>query len=98
MAKQKMKPVEVETGKRYRGSAVMNEYGEFNFTPYGHRDEGEEANAMRVITQTKEYTLYRSEKTIKVAVSVPKGNPREVHDKLATAFSHALVKLDDYEL
>lgn len=95
--KQKRKPVALETGKRYKGSAVVNDFGEIQFTPYQSLPEGE-GNAMKILLQTKDYTLYHSEKKVKVAITVSHGTSREIHDRLATAFSHALVKLDDYEL
>ena len=95
--KQKRKPVALETGKRYKGSAVVNDFGEIQFTPYQSLPEGE-STGMKILAQTKDYTLYHSEKKIKVAITVSHGTSREIHDSLATAFSHALVKLDDYEL
>ena len=60
--KQKRKPVALETGKRYKGSAVVNDFGEIQFTPYQSLPEGE-GNGMKILLQTKDYTLYHSEKS-----------------------------------
>ena len=100
MAKAIRKKQQLEVGRRYRGSAVLNEYGEFDFRAY--QRQGEAENAMRKVFVVDgehfRFAAYRSDEKVKVAILVPRGDAREVETRLRELFILTLYKLREYEL
>lgn len=90
----------LEVGKRYRGSATMNEYGEFDFRAYQKQEENE--NAMRKITEGSgenyKFAIYSSPDNVKVALLVPRGDSKETERRLKDLFIKTLLKLSEYEI
>lgn len=66
MARNKMA---LTPGVRYKGTAVLNEYGQFDFTPYqtGTRPQG-----MKVVKEEENYSLYESADFYKISVKARK--------------------------
>ncbi|MBR4338907.1 MAG: hypothetical protein IKP91_11845 [Bacteroidaceae bacterium] len=87
-------------GRRYRGSATINEYGEIDFRAYQRQEES--ANAMRKVCEADgesfRYAIYRSEENVKIALLVPRGDAREIERRLRDLFIKTLLKLKEYEL
>jgi hypothetical protein len=67
MAKEKM---QMEVGKRYKGYGVLNEYGEYLFTPC-QKLEPSEKN-MKIVRSNGSATLYESKNCFKLSVTIPK--------------------------
>ena len=67
MAKEKM---QMEVGKRYKGYGVLNEYGEYLFTPC-QKLEPSEKN-MKIVRTNGSATLYESKNNFRLSVNVPK--------------------------
>ena len=67
MAKEKM---QMEVGKRYKGYGVLNEYGEYLFTPC-QKLEPSEKN-MKIVRSNGSATLYESKNNFRLSVNVPK--------------------------
>ena len=71
MAKEKM---QMEVGKRYKGYGVLNEYGEYLFTPC-QKLEPSEKN-MKIVRSNGSATLYESKNNFRLSVNVPKKHTR----------------------
>ena len=67
MAKEKM---QMEVGKRYKGYGVLNEYGEYLFTPC-QKLEPSEKN-MKIVRSNGSATLYESKNCFRLSVTIPK--------------------------
>lgn len=66
---------EMEIGKRYKGYALLNEYGQFEFTPCQKMpSEGR----MKIVRSGSDFTLYESRYQFRLSFTFPKGqNPIE---------------------
>ena len=60
----------MEVGKRYKGYGVLNEYGEYHFTPC-QKLEPSEKN-MKIVRTNGSATLYESKNNFRLSVNVPK--------------------------
>ena len=91
---------ELKVGRRYKGSAVINEYGEIDFRAYQRQEENE--NAMRKVTEAAgenyRFAIYRSEENVKVALLVPRGDAKETERRLRELFIKTLMKLKEYDI
>lgn len=91
---------ELEVGRRYKGSAVINEFGEFDFRAYQEQDVN--VNAMRKVTEVDgdgyRYTIYHSDDKVKIAILVPREEARVTERRLLEASVYAIKKLLEYEL
>ena len=91
---------ELVVGRRYKGSAVVNEYGEIDFRAYQKQEENE--NAMRKVTEVDgenfRFAIYRSEENVKVALLVPRGDAKETERRLRNLFIKTLMKLKEYDI
>lgn len=93
------KPMVIEPGKRYKGSAMINEYGEIEFRPYQEAEErnprfrslrGAEGDTWRIMT---------SKDKVRLIVTVDRLQmPKDMQEELRTAFLTALTELKAYEL
>ena len=90
----------LEVGRRYRGSATINEYGEIEFTAYQKQEES--LNAMRKVTEEEgenfRFAIYHSEELVKIAIVVPHGDAREVERRLRETFIKSLYKMKHYDI
>lgn len=50
-----MKKINLEPGKKYKGYAVLNEYGEIQFTP---SQIGSKPDQKKVVKEGDDYTIY----------------------------------------
>lgn len=62
--------IKMEPGKKYKGTAWCNEYGEFNFRAQQKRADGD--GNMKLVKEVDDYALYESKNYLKVAVKVKK--------------------------
>ena len=67
MIKQK---IEIPVGRKVRGYGLLNEYGEFEFTP---EQTGIKAGAVKVVKQAENYTVSNSKNCLIVHINVRKG-------------------------
>ena len=91
---------ELVVGRRYRGSATMNEYGEIEFRAYQKQEDSQ--NAMRKVAEgdgeNYRFAIYHSDEHVKVALLVPRGDARETERRLRDLFIKTLLKLREYEI
>lgn len=94
------KKQELVVGRRYKGSATINEYGEIDFRAYQKQEANE--NSMRKITEGSgenfRFALYCSDENVKVSLLVPRGDRKEVERRLRDLFIKALYKMNEYEI
>ena len=92
------KPRTFEPGRKYRGSALLNEYGEFQFTPYNEKD-ATETGVTTVIKKTKDYTinLYKDVVGITIRANRKQGMG-EIKNAMIDNLIKALGVLKNYEL
>lgn len=90
----------LEVGRRYRGSAVINEYGEMEFTAYQKQDA--DVNAMlKVFEEGGEhyrFAFYQSQENCRMSIVVPRGDVREVERRLRETFIKLLLKMYTYDI
>ena len=90
----------LEVGRRYRGSATINEYGQVEFTAYQRQEEG--TNAMlKVFEEGGEnyrFAFYQSQENCKMSIVVPRGDVREVERRLRESFIKLLYKMKQYDI
>lgn len=66
-----MNRLKLEPGKKYRGTAWVNEYGEIQFRP---EQKGTKPSNMRIVLEHESFSLYESKEIFKVAVKFSKKN------------------------
>ena len=60
---------QMEVGKKYRGWASLNEYGQINFTP---EQTGVAAGSKKLVTEGNGYSVYETKKKVVVHMSLDK--------------------------
>ena len=87
-----------EPGRRYRGSASLNEYGEFQFTPYNEKDVGEGETAS-LVKKTKGFTINLYKDVVSITIRVDRHQDRNfIKDKAIEELVSAFAVLNNYEL
>lgn len=77
-----MNQLRLEPGKKYRGTAWVNNYGEIQFRP---EQKGTKPSNMHIVVEHETFTIYESKEIFKVAVKF---------DKKSFKPSHALMKMN----
>lgn len=86
----------LEPGKKYKGVGFINEYGEMQFTPY---QQGTRTNALKIVTECNDFSLYQSANLIQVRVTIKKDRQKgklEQVMELMKAFQNACLELKKY--
>lgn len=64
-----MKKIQLEPGRKYRGTAWVNEYGEIQFRP---EQKGTKPQNMKLVAEHESFSIYESEHLFKVSVKFEK--------------------------
>lgn len=64
-----MKKITLEPGKKYKGYAVLNEYGEIQFTP---AQVGSKPDQKRVVKEADDYTIYSTKNYVIASIRLPR--------------------------
>ena len=64
-----MNKITLEPGRKYRGTAWINEYGEIQFRP---EQKGTKPSNMKIVLEHESFTIYESKDLFKVAVKFSK--------------------------
>lgn len=64
-----MKKIQLQPGKRYKGYAVLNEYGEINFTP---SQVGSKPDMKKIVCEEDDFTVYETKNFIITSIKIPK--------------------------
>lgn len=67
-----MKKINLVPGKKYKGYAVLNEYGEINFTP---AQIGSKPDQKKIVVEHEEYTIYETKNYIISSVKLSRDLP-----------------------
>lgn len=66
-----MNKLQLEPGRKYRGSAWLNEYGEIQFRP---EQKGSKPGNLKLVVENEMFSLYESKKKMKVMMNFEKSN------------------------
>lgn len=66
-----MQQLKLQPGRKYRGSAWVNEYGELHFRP---EQKGSKPGNMKIVLEHETFTLYESEQFFKLTMKMSKKN------------------------
>lgn len=64
-----MEKLTLEQGRKYRGWAWLNEYGQIQFTP---QQKGTKPGNFKLVLEHEDFSLYESKKLFKVTMKFPK--------------------------
>lgn len=64
-----MKKIKLEPGKKYKGYAVLNEFGEIQFTP---AQIGSKPDAKRIVVEEGDHTIYTTKNWLIVSMKIEK--------------------------
>lgn len=91
MKKQK---IELEPGKRYKGYALVNEYGEFEFYP---EQKGSRQGQFKTVKETESYVLSTTKNLVVVHLRLPKSNGLTLIKHLMGAVNNLINDVKTYE-
>lgn len=91
MKKQKL---DLVPGKRYKGYAVVNEYGEMVFTP---EQTGSRSGQQKIVKETPEYVLSTTKNLVVFHIRVPKSNGLTLIKNLMSAVNNLISDVKNYE-
>ena len=64
-----MKKINLIPGKKYKGYAVLNEYGEISFTP---SQIGSKPDMKKIVVEGDDYTIYETKNFILTTIKIPR--------------------------
>ena len=92
--------MQLEVGKKYRGSGMINEYGEVQFTAYQQGNAS--TNALKKVTsqgtENAQFGIYASKELCSIRLTVTRGDRTEMERALRNIFVTAMTKLEIYEI
>ncbi|MDT3388894.1 MAG: hypothetical protein LIR46_14230 [Bacteroidota bacterium] len=88
-----MKKIKLEPGKKYKGYAVLNEYGEINFTP---SQIGSKPDQKKIVKEEDDYTIYSTKNYVIASIKLSRelsfmkriSSLMGIIDKLIQDFKH----------
>ena len=89
------KKLDLVPGQKYRGYALLNEYGEFEFTP---ENTGSRAGAIKTIVQKDEYTLSSTKKFVIVHIRLDREKGLKLVQKLLSTVNDIISQIRNYEI
>lgn len=93
-----MKEIEIIPGKCYKGSAFLNKYGQWVFTP---ENKGSRPDAVKMIFQSLQngYTLKETKNYFIVTVKAKKiGGIKSILERLSNSFISSIKKISEYDI
>ena len=92
--------MQLEVGKKYRGSGIINEYGEVQFTAYQQGNAAPSA-MKKIVSQQDEasqWAIYASKDLCSLRLTVTKGDRNDMERALRNIFIIALTRMENYEI
>lgn len=62
--------MQLEPGKKYKGYAMLNEYGELQFTP---SQIGSKPDQKKIVKEGDDYTIYSTKNFVIASIRLPRG-------------------------
>lgn len=94
-SKSQMQKMELEPGVHYRGSYWINEYGESFFRP---EQKGSNPCGLQKLTEGDNWVIYTSKNVVRVVVSLPRVDSKEIKRMFTCAVSNVLASIIRYNL
>lgn len=91
---QKKKQLNLEPGKKYRGSFWVNEFGEFQCHP---EQKGTNPQGLKLQKEGEQFKLFTSKNTIRVVITLDKADTDENVNNFTNACTEAAIILATYE-
>lgn len=82
------KRLDLEVGRKYRGYGLINEYGEFEFTP---EETGSRKGVMKTVKEADGYSIKTTEKLVIVHFSLEKNGKSMVMIKMLMDIFNKLI-------
>ena len=82
------KRLDLEVGRKYRGYGLINEYGEFEFTP---EETGSRKGVMKTVKEAEGYSIKTTEKLVIVHFSLEKKDKSMVMIKMLMDIFNKLI-------
>lgn len=98
---EKLQPMKPQVGKRYRGSAVYNEFGEFQFRPYQSQEaeeNGEHEPSFREVHRADGYRILHNRKKVRVVIETEIDTDDRMRSEIIRKLSHAMCTMREYAL
>lgn len=89
------KKLDLEPGKKYRGYALLNEYGEFEFSP---ENTGSRSGSIKTIKETETYILSTSKKKVMIHIRLERVGGLKLVQKLLATVNEVITELRNYEI
>ncbi len=89
------KKVEIPVGQKVRGYGVLNEYGEFEFTP---EQTGTRQGRVKVIKTGSNYTLSSTKNSLILHCNIKKGLTLAMIKELTQVMSNIIMDLKSYAI
>lgn len=90
-----MKKIDFVVGQKVKGYGVLNEFGEFEFTP---EQTGSRAGQIKQLKQGDGYAISYSKKRVIVHLNIAKGNSLSMIKELMGKVSAVILAFKNYEL
>ena len=85
---------DIEVGQLYKGYGVLNEYGQFEFTPCKKMPQEQR---MKIVRSGEDFTLYECKHTFRLAFTFRKGKDwMQTVQSFVAATSRAAVLIKEY--
>lgn len=86
-----MQKIKLEPGRKYRGTAWVNEYGEIQFRP---EQKGTKPKNLKLVLECDSFSIYESSNIWKVSVKFDKPfNVRQAASKMTFVLSQVVAHL-----
>ena len=89
-----LKKMNMEPGKKYRGYALLNEYGEFDFVP---EQTGTRAGLIKVVKEGDGFSVKESKKLVIINFSIEKGTKMEMLNNLLRITNTLITEIQNYD-
>lgn len=92
--------MDLPVGKRIKGSAFINEFGEFDFRAYqvGATDEDKYRVLKEETTDKRKYTILISDNALSFRLTIKKGERRQNEKAMRELFLKAIIKYLEYDI
>lgn len=89
-----LQQMEIKVGVPYRGSGVLNDYGQWMFTP---AQVGSREGQKKLVKSDKDYTLYTTKKKVIIHISLERAEKRELMKKVFFLADRLFIDFKDYD-
>lgn len=89
-----LKEMDIKVGVPYKGSGVLNEYGQWMFTP---SQVGSRLGQKSLVTQDANYSLYSTKKKVVIYITLERAERMSLIATFCKVVDKLLLNLKDYD-